>query len=162
MPQRRISGLLRSIALPLGERFQTEEERAGPADTGDLSRYLRERAEPFTVEIKAIVQHRHTMSDSVPFSNQDGSRLQSSSGWLSQRASLRPVPAPALEQAASGRFEAADRFFLQPIPERFDQQVAANRARSIRFEQVAPGLVQLFRAEIPEIFDLRREALDVR
>jgi hypothetical protein len=114
------------------------------------------------VEAKAIVQHRHTMNDSVPFSNQDGSRLQSSSGWLSQRASRRPVPAPALEQSASGRFEAADRFFLQPIPECVDQQVAANPARSTRFEQVAPGLVQLFTSEVPEIFDLRREALDVR
>src|SRR6202162_1439088 len=161
MAQRRILGLLRSMALLLGRRSQTEEERAGPADTGDLSRYLRERAESFTVEVKAIVQHLHTMNDSVPFSNQDGSRLQSSSGWLSQRASLRPVPAPALEQSASGRFEAADRFFLQPIPERLDQQVAANPARSTRFEQVAPGLAQLFRAEVPEIFDLRREALDV-
>src|ERR1700687_4176069 len=137
--------LLRSTALLLGRRFQTEEERAGPADTGDLSRYLRERAESFTVEVKAIVQHVHTMSDSVPFSNQDGSRLQPSSGWLSQCTPLRPVPAPALEQAASGRFKAADCFFLSPIPERFDQQIAANPARSIRFEQVAPGLVQLFR-----------------
>src|SRR6266478_4336190 len=162
MAQRRILGLLRSMALLPGERFQSEEERAGPADTGDLSRNLRERAESFTVEVKAIVQHRHTMNDSVPFSNQDGSRLQSSSGWLSQRASLRPVPAPALEQSASGRFEAADRFFLQPIPEGLDQQVAANPARSTSFEQIAPGLVQLFTSEVPEIFDLRREALDVR
>src|SRR6266481_6598897 len=162
MAQRRILSLLRSMALHLGERFQTEEERAGPADTGDLSRYLRKRAESFTVQVKAVVQHGQTMSDSVPFPNQDGSRLQSSSGWLSQRASLRPVPAPALEQAASGRFEAADRFFLQPIPECLDQQVAANPARSTRSEQVAPGLVQLFRAEGPEIFDFRREALDVR
>src|SRR5216683_312955 len=128
----------------------------------DLSRYLRERAESFTVEVKAIVQHGHTTSDSVPFSNQDGSRLQSRSGWLSQRASLRPVPAPALEQAASGRFEAPDRFFLQPIPECLDQQVAANPARSIGSEQIAPGLVQLFRAEGAQIFDLRREALDVQ
>src|SRR5882672_10294906 len=150
------------MALLPGRRFQTEEERAGPSDTGDLSRYLRKRAEPFTVEVKAIVQHGHTMSDSVPFPNQDGSRLQASSGWLSQWASLGPVPAPALEQSASGRFEAADRFFLQPIPERFDQQVAANPARSIRFEQVAPGLVKVFRAEVPEIFDFRRAALDVR
>src|ERR1700687_3913197 len=70
--------LLRSTALLLGRRFQTEEERAGPADTGDLSRYLRKRAESFTVEVKAVVQHGHTMSDSVPFPNQDGSRLQSS------------------------------------------------------------------------------------
>src|SRR5882724_4892424 len=116
MAQRRILSLLRSIALLLGERFQTEEERAGPADTGDLSRDLRERAEPFTVEVKAIVQHRHTMSDSLPFSNQGGSRLQSSSGWLSQRASLRPVPAPALEQAASGRFEAAIAFSCSRYP----------------------------------------------
>src|SRR6266446_5726869 len=128
MAQRRISRLLRSMALPLGERFQAEEEWAGPADTRDLSRYLRKRAESFTVEVKAIVQHGHTMSDSVPFSNQDGSRLQTSSGWLSQRSS-RPIPAPALEQAASGSFEAAACFFLQPIPECFDQQVAANPAR---------------------------------
>src|SRR5712671_6347336 len=141
MAQRRILGLLRSIALLLGRRFQTEEERTGPADTRDHSRYLRKRAEPFTVEVKAIVQHGQTMSDSVPFPNQDGSRLQSSSGWLSKRASLRPVPAPALEQAASGRFEAADCLFLQPIPECLDQQVAANPARPIRFEQVAPGLL---------------------
>src|SRR6202158_4606745 len=162
MAQRRISRLLRSMALPLGRRVQTEEERAGPSDTGDLSRYLRERAESFTVEVKAIVQHGHTMSDSVPFSNQDGSRLRPGSGWLSQSTPLRPVPAPALEQAASGRLEAADCFFLQPIPECFDQQVAANPARSISFEQVAPALVQLFRAEVPEIFDLRREALDVQ
>src|SRR5713101_5159871 len=147
MAQRRIMGLLRSMALLPGERFQTEEERAGPADTGDLSRYLRKRAEPFTVEVKPVVQHGHTMSDSVPFPNQDGSRLQSSSGWLSQWTSLRPVPATALEQAASGRFEAADRFFLQPIPECLDQQVAANPARSIGSEQIAPGLVQLFRAD---------------
>src|SRR5216684_4018088 len=125
MAQRRIMGLLRSMALLPGERFQAEEERTGPADTGDHTRYLRKRAEPFTVEVKAIVQHGHTMSDSVPCSNQDGSRLQSTSGWLSQSTPLRPVPAPALEQAA-------------------------------------PGLVQLFRAEVPEIFDLRREALDVR
>src|ERR1700686_1214659 len=104
------------MALLLGRRFQAGEERAGPADTGDLSRYLRERAESFTVEVKAVVQHGHTMSDSVPFSNQDGSRLQTSSGGLSQRASSsRPVPAPALEQAASGSFEAAACFFLQPI-----------------------------------------------
>src|SRR6202166_3796925 len=151
MPQRRISGLLRSIALLPGERFQTEEERAGPADTGDLSRYLRERSELFTVEVKAIVQHGHTMSDSVPFPNQDGSRLQSSSGWLSQRASLRPVPAPALEQAASGRFKPAACLFLQPIPERLDQQVAVNPARSIGSEQITPGLVQLFRAEGAQI-----------
>src|SRR6267154_4288896 len=121
MAQRRISRLLRSMALPLGERFQAKEERTGPADTRDLSRYLRKRAEPFTVEVKANVQHGHTMSDSVPFPNQDGSRLQPSSGWLSQWTPFRPVPAPALEQAASGRFEAADCFFLQPIPERFDQ-----------------------------------------
>src|SRR2546422_11033695 len=99
------------MALLPGERFQAEEERAGPADTGDLSRYLRKRAEPFTVEVKAIVQHGHTMSDSVLFPNQDGSRLQPSSGWLSQRASTRSVPAQALEQAANGRFEAADCFF---------------------------------------------------
>src|SRR5216683_3447528 len=105
MAQRLILGLLRSMALLLGRRFQTEEERAGPADTRDLSRCLRERAESFTVEVKAIVQHGHTMSDSVPFSNQDGSRLQPSSGWLSQWTPLRPVPLPqALEQAASGRF----------------------------------------------------------
>jgi hypothetical protein len=58
------------MALLLGRRFQTEEERAGPSDTRDLSRYLRERAESFTVEVKAIVQHAHTMSDPVPFSNQ--------------------------------------------------------------------------------------------
>src|SRR6266851_8807190 len=161
MAQRRILGLLRSMALLLGRRSQTEEERAGPADTGDLSRYLRERAEPFTVEVEASVQHAHSMSDSVPFSNQDGSRLQSSSGWLRQWTPLRPVPAPALEQAASGRFEAADSIFLQPIPKCLDQQVAANPARSIGFEQVAPGLVQLFTAEVPEIFDFRREALDV-
>src|SRR6202163_4677667 len=141
MAQRRISRLLRSMALPLGRRVQTEEERAGPSDTGDLSRDLRERAESFTVEVKAIVQHGHTMSDSVPFSNQDGSRLQPSSGWLSQWIPLRPVPAPALEQAASGRFEAADCFFLEPIPERFDQQIATNPARSTRSEQIAPGLV---------------------
>src|SRR6202158_2950411 len=112
MAQRRILGLLRSMALLPGRRSQTEEERAGPADNGDLSRYLRERAESFTVEVKAIVQHAHTMSDSVPFSNQYSSRLQPGSGWLSQRTPLRPVPAPALEQAASGRFEAADCFFL--------------------------------------------------
>src|SRR6202521_4959689 len=103
MAQRRISRLLRSMALPLGRRVQTEEERAGPSDTRDLSPYLRERAESFTVEVKAIVQHGHTMSDSVPFPNQDGSRLQPSPGWVRQWASLRPVPAPALEQAASGR-----------------------------------------------------------
>src|ERR1700730_10415259 len=108
MAQRRILGLFRSIALLLSRRSQTEEERAGPADTGDLSRYLRERAEPFAVEIEAIVQHAHSMSDSVPFSNQDGSRLQPSSGWLSQWTPLRPVPAPALEPAASGRVKAAD------------------------------------------------------
>src|SRR6202158_3232729 len=123
MAQRRISRLLRSMALPLGRRVQTEEERAGPSDTGDLSRYLRERAEPFTVEVKAIVQHGHTMSDSVPFSNQDGSRLQSSSCWLSQWTAFRPVPAPALEQAASGRFEASDCFFFQPIPESLDLEM---------------------------------------
>src|SRR3984893_11685879 len=141
MAQRRISRLLRSMALPLGRRVQTEEERAGPSNTGDLSRYLRKRAEPFTVEVKAVVQHGHTMSDSVPFPNQDGSRLQPSPGWLSQWASLRPVPAPALEQAASGRFEAPDCFFLQSIPERLDQQIAANPARSTGSEQIAPGLV---------------------
>src|SRR6266851_7888122 len=101
MAQRRILGLLRSMALLLGRRFQTEEERAGPSDTGDLSRYLRERAESFTVEVKAIVQHAHTMSDPVPFSNQDGSRPRPSSGRLSQWTPLRHVPAPALEQAAS-------------------------------------------------------------
>src|SRR6267142_1066961 len=112
MAQRRILGLLRSMALLPGRRFQTEEERAGPADTGDLSRYLRERAEPFTLEVKPVVQHGHTMSDSVPFPNQDGSRLQPTSGWLSQWASLRPVRAPALEQAAGGRSEASDCFFL--------------------------------------------------
>src|SRR6266403_1639652 len=162
MAQRRILGLLRSMADLSSRRFQAEEERAGPADTGDLSRDLRERAESFTVEVKTIVQHGHTMSDSVPFPNQDGSRLQPSSGWLSQRASLRPVPAPALEQAASRRFEAADRFFLQPIPERLDQQVAAHPARSIGSEQITPGLVQLFRTEGLEIFDLRRGALDLR
>src|SRR6202040_1949234 len=134
MAQRRSLGLLRSMTPLLGRRFQAEEERTGPADTGDLSRYLRERAESFTVEVKAIVQHAHTMSDSVPCSNQDGSRLQPGSGWLSQWTPLRPVPAPALEQAASGRFKAADCFFLQPIPERLDQQVAANPARSICFE----------------------------
>src|ERR1700674_1356063 len=122
MAQRRILGLLRSMTLLHGRRFQPEEERAGPADTCDLSRYLRKRAEPFTVEVKAVVQHGHTMSDSVPFANQEGSRLQPGSGWLSQWTPLRPVTAPALEQAASGRFEAADCFFLQPIPERFDQQ----------------------------------------
>src|ERR1700751_204547 len=162
MAQRRILGLLRSMALLLGRRFQTEEEWAGPADTGDLSRYLRERLELFTVEVKAIVQHGHTMSDSVPFSNQGGSRLQSSSGWLGQWTPLRPVPAQPLEQTSSGRFEAADCFFLQPIPERLDQQVAANPARSIGSEQIAPGLVQLFRPEGAQIFDFRREALDVR
>src|SRR6266446_6084890 len=124
MAQRRILGLLRSMALLLGRRSQTEEEWAGPADTGDLSRYLRERAESFTVEVKAIVQHGHTMSDSVPFPNQDCSRLQ-------------------------------------PIPERLDQQVAANPARSIGSEQITPRLVQLFRAEGAQIFDFRREALDV-
>src|ERR1700732_5035239 len=70
---------------------------------------------------------------------------------------LPPVPAPALERAASGRFEAADGFFLQPIPERFDQQVAANPARSLGSEQSAPGVVQLFRAKVPEILDLRAE-----
>src|ERR1700730_11977120 len=144
MAQRRILGLLRSMALLLSRRSQTEEERAGPADTGDLSRYLRERAEPFAVEVKAIVQHGHTMSDSVPFPNQDDSRLQPSSGRLSQWTPFRHVPAPALEQAASGRFEAADYLFLQPIAECLDQQVAANPARSTRSEQVAPGLVQLF------------------
>src|SRR5260370_32274461 len=112
MAQRRILGLLPSMALLPGERFQTEEERAGPSDTGDLSRYLRERAESFTVEVKAIVQHAHAMSDPVPFSNQDSSRLHPGSGWLSQWTPLRPRPAPALEQAASGRAEAADRFFL--------------------------------------------------
>src|ERR1700693_3041656 len=101
MAQRRIFGLLRSMALLLGRRSQTEEERAGPADTGDLSCYLRERAESFTVEVqaKAVVQPGHPTSDAVPFSNQDVSRLQPSSGWLSQKASFRPVPAPALEQA---------------------------------------------------------------
>src|ERR1700751_1952515 len=114
------------MARLFGERFQTEEERTGPADTGDLSRYLRERAESFTVEVKGIVKHRHTMSDSVPFTNQDGSRLQPSSGWSSQWTPLRPVPTPPLEQAASGRFEAADCLFLQPVPECLDQQVAAN------------------------------------
>src|SRR5713226_1703839 len=112
MAQRRILGLLRSMADLSSRRFQAEEERAGPSDTGDLSRYLRERAEPFTVEVNAIVQHGHTMSDSVPFPNQDGSRLQASSGWLSQWTPLRPIPAPALEQAASGRFKTADCFFL--------------------------------------------------
>jgi len=71
------------MALLLGERFQAEEERTGPAHARDLSRDLRERAEPFTVEVKAIVQHGHTMSDSVPFPNQDGSCLQPSSCWLS-------------------------------------------------------------------------------
>src|ERR1700747_3932774 len=105
MAQRRISGLLRSMADLPSRRFQAEEERAGPADTGDLSRYLRERAEPFTVEVKAVVQHGHTMNDSVPFPNQDGSRLQPGSGRLSQWTPFRPVPAPALEQAASGRVE---------------------------------------------------------
>jgi hypothetical protein len=104
----------------------------------------------------------HTMSDSAPFSDQDGSRLQPSSGRLSQSGSPQPVPAQLREQAASGRFEAAYCLFLQPIPECLDQQVAPNPARSIRSEQVAPSFVQLFRAEIPEIFDLRREALDVR
>src|ERR1700746_3925349 len=99
MAQRRILGLLSSMVLLLGRRSQTEEERAGPSNAGDPSRYLRERAESLTVEVKAIVQHRHTMSDSVPFSNQDGSRLQSSSGWLSQWTPLRPVPAPGLDQA---------------------------------------------------------------
>jgi hypothetical protein len=59
-------------------------------------------------------------------------------------------------------FEAADYLFLQPIPECFDQQVAANPARSIRSEQITPRLVQLFRAEGAQIFDFRREALDVR
>jgi hypothetical protein len=138
-------------------------KKSGPDQrTPVISRYLRERAEPFTAEVKAIVQHGHTMSDSVPFSNQDGSRHQSSSGWPSQWASLRPVPAPALEQAASGRLEAPDCFFLQPIPERLDQQVSANPAQSIRSEQIAPSLVQLFGAEVPEIFDLRREAFDVQ
>src|SRR6266403_4901069 len=112
MAQRRILGLLRSMALLSGERFQTEEAWAGPADTGDLSRYLRERAESFTVEVKAIVRHGHTMSDSVPFPNQDGSRLQPSSDRLSQWTPFRHVPASALEQAASGRFEAADCLFL--------------------------------------------------
>src|ERR1700686_4629754 len=100
------------MALLLGRPFQAEEERTGPADTGDLSRYLRERAESFTVEVKTIVQHAYTMSDSVPCSNQDGSRLQPSSGWLSQCGSLRTVPAPALEPAARGRVEAADCLFL--------------------------------------------------
>src|SRR5713101_3508885 len=98
MAQRRILSLLRSMAHLLGERFEAEEERTGPAHPRDLSRYLRKLAEPFTVEVKAIVQHGHTMSDSVPFPNQDGSRLQPSSRWLSQWAPLRPVPAPAPEQ----------------------------------------------------------------
>src|SRR5882757_6576629 len=100
------------MALLLGRRSQTEEERTGPADTGDLSRYLRERAESFTVEVKAVVEHGHTMSDSVPCSNQDGSRLQPGSGGLSRWTPLRPVLAPTLEQAASGRFKTADCFFL--------------------------------------------------
>jgi hypothetical protein len=97
---------------------------------------------------KVIVHHRHTMRDSVPFSNQDGSRLQPSSGWPSQWTPFRPIPAPALERAASGTFEAADCFFPQSVPEHLDQQVATNPARSIRSEQVAPGLVQLFSAEV--------------
>src|ERR1700747_2965234 len=136
MAQRRISGLLRSMADLPSRRFQAEEERAGPADTGDLSRYLRERAESFTVEVKAIVQQGHTMSDSVPFPNQDGFPLRPGCGCLSQWTPLRPVPAPALEQAASGRFEAAACFFLQSIPERLDQQGAAKPARSIRLAPV--------------------------
>src|SRR5260370_29211107 len=105
MAQRRILGLLPSMVLLPGRRSQTEEERAGPADTRDLSRYLRKRAEPFTGEVKAIVQHGHTMSDSVPFPNQDGSRLQASSGWLIQLASLAPVPAPPLAQSPLGGLE---------------------------------------------------------
>jgi len=135
-------------ALFPSERFHIEEERAGPADTNDLLRYLRERAESVTVEVKSHRPHRHTMRDSVPFSNQDGSRLQPSSGWLSQWTPFRPIPAPALERAASGTFEAADCFFSQSVPEHLDQQVATNPARSIRSEQVAPGLVQLFSAEV--------------
>src|SRR5260370_33542726 len=131
MAQRRILDLLRSIALLPGERLQAEEERTGPADTRDLSCYLRERAESFTVEVKATVQHGHTMSDSVPFPNQDNSRPQPGSCWLSQWTAFRTVPAPALEQAASRRFEPAGRFFLQPIPAGLDQQVAAHPPRRI-------------------------------
>src|SRR5260370_35889260 len=130
MAQRRILGLLRSMALILGRRSQAEEERAGPADACDLSRYFRERAEPFTVEVEASVQHAHSMSDSVPFSNQDGSRLQSSSGWLRQWTPLRPVPAPALDQAATGRVEAAHSLFLQPTPKFLDQTRAPTPAQS--------------------------------
>jgi len=143
--------LLRSMALLLCRGLQAEEERTRPAYTRDLSRDLRKRAESFTEEVNTIVQHGHTMSDSVPFPNEHGSRLQRSSGWLSQGAPLRPVPAPALEQVASGGLEAADGLFLQPIAECFDQQVAANPARSLGPEQSASGLVQLFRAEVPEI-----------
>src|SRR5271167_1493144 len=85
MAQRRIVGLIRSMVhLLSGRRLQAEEEWAGPAHARDLSRYLRERAEPFTGEVKAIVQHGHPMSDSVPFPHYAGSRLQPSSGWLSQ------------------------------------------------------------------------------
>jgi hypothetical protein len=47
--------------------------------------------------------------------------------------------------------------FSCSLPERLDKQVAANPVRSIGSEQITPGLVQLFRAEVPEIFDLRRE-----
>ena len=109
--------------------------------------------------VKAIVQHRHTMSDSVPFPNQDGSCLQSSSSWLSQRTPLQPVPAPAIEQAASAvGLRPPIAFSCSRYPrKRLDQQVAANPARSIgsrtdraRFWSSSSG------PEVPEIFDLCR------
>jgi hypothetical protein len=43
-----------------------------------------------------------------------------------------------------------------------DQQVAADPARSLGSEQIAPGLVQLLRAESAEILDFRRDVLDLR
>jgi hypothetical protein len=68
--------------------------------------------------------------------------------WLAQLMGLAPTRScPSARAGASGRFEAADRSLLQPIPERFDQQIAADPARSLGAEQSAPGLVQLFGAE---------------
>jgi hypothetical protein len=98
--------------------FEPEEQAPRPLAAGNAVRDSREGVVQRALELDAVLADDNSVLGAVPVAQQHGSRFESRRGCHLDGPSRRGIGGNLHQQPAGRRFQAAERYFLNPIGER--------------------------------------------
>src|SRR5215210_5179396 len=151
------AGIARTFLLPQPEEARSIPVRAGdqPGDLGEARVGLSRIGEPALCD-------NHAMSGAGPFPDEFGTGLDPAPAQGGQHRRWILGLGQAVEQPLGRSIEATERFDLQLIGERPEQEIALEAGRSRRSHLPLPVRPQLLEAEIAQPRDLAFDPHEIR